>query len=143
MWGYLSLCHVRTPLSQDARLPPSLPEGSRQYSAGRHSVPRTRHTLEPLASQLEPLAWHWSHWPGRYVSRLSITLAALHALQLSTASRSSAGRAGGHSGAVFHFMRRPNQIYYALTKFSMLSQIRQYRADSSVARSTVLSGPSC
>jgi hypothetical protein len=23
---------------------------------------RTRHTMEPLA-------WHWSHWPGRLVNR--------------------------------------------------------------------------
>jgi len=33
-----------------------------QKSALGTSCLRTRHTLEPLV-------WHWSHWPGRLVSR--------------------------------------------------------------------------
>ena len=27
------------------------------------TLPRTQHTFEPLA-------WHWSHWPGRLVNRV-------------------------------------------------------------------------
>ena len=50
------------PAASPAYPGPLFPVGDRGRPAGDASTEETRHTMEPLA-------WHWSHWPGRLVNR--------------------------------------------------------------------------